>query len=330
MKKVLCIALALTFCLDIAAVASAATYELTYSTPLAQTQSSTIYFDKALDKIEELTGGDIHFSRTYSGTLGSEHDLGVMVTNGDIDITCVGPGQWSDWDESFKVFDTPYVFVDFDHFDRLLASEDYKAWLTKHGDALNLEFVVTFNQAFKGILNKERDVYSVSDLAGLKLRVPDSASLIEIGNAMGYTPTPTAAADQYMSLSQGIVDGADHALWAHQSWKLTEIAKHYSETNHALQCVFFVMNKDSLAELPEDYQKIVRDAFAECERDLAAQTRLDAENSYALAEEEGVKIIPYEDIDIDSFKTALQPIIDSYSALDPELYGIIEATATAE
>lgn len=160
MKKVLCIALALTFCLDIAAVASAATYELTYSTPLAQTQSSTIYFDKALDKIEELTGGDIHFSRTYSGTLGSEHDLGVMVTNGDIDITCVGPGQWSDWDESFKVFDTPYVFVDFDHFDRLLASEDYKAWLTKHGDALNLEFVVTFNQAFKGILNKERDVRS--------------------------------------------------------------------------------------------------------------------------------------------------------------------------
>lgn len=90
------------------------------------------------------------------------------------------------------------------------------------------------------------------------------------------------------------------------------------------------MNKDSLAELPEDYQKIVRDAFAECERDLAAQTRLDAENSYALAEEESVKIIPYEDIDIDSFKTALQPIIDSYSALDPELYGIIEATATAE
>ena len=330
MKKILCIALALTFCLAMATVASAATYELTYSTPLAQTQSSTIYFDKALDKIEELTNGDITFSRTYAGTLGSEHDLGVMVTNGDIDVTCVGPGQWSDWDESFKVFDCPFAFVDFDHFDRLLASEDYQAWLTKHGDALNLKFVVTFNQAFKGIINKERDVCSTADLAGLKLRVPDSASLIEIGNAMGYTATPTAAADQYMSLSQGIVDGADHALWAHESWKLTEIAKHYSETNHALQCVFFVMNKDSLAKLPEDYQKIVLDAFAECEKDLAAQTRLDAENSYKIAEDDGVKIIYNKDIDVESFKTALQPIIDSYSALDTELYSIIEATAAAE
>ena len=273
---------------------------------------------------------DITFSRTYSGTLGSEHDLGVMVTNGDIDITCVGPGQWSDWDEAFKVFDCPFAFKDFDHFDRFVASDDYLTWLKKHGDAMNLDFVVTFNQAFKGILNKDKDIYSTDDLKGLKIRVPDSASLIEIGNAMGYTATPCAAADQYTNLSQGVVDGADHALWADESWKLTEIAKHFSETNHALQIVFFVMNKDSLESLPEDYQKIVLDAFAECQDKIAKQTRIDAENSYTQAEEDGVKIIKNEDIDIDSFKTALQPIIDEYSSLDPELYGIIQDTAEEE
>ena len=287
-------------------------------------------FDEALDEIEEKTNGDITFSRTYSGTLGSEHDLGVMVTNGDIDITCVGPGQWSDWDEAFKVFDCPFAFKDFDHFDRFVASDDYLTWLKKHGDAMNLDFVVTFNQAFKGILNKDKDIYSTDDLKGLKIRVPDSASLIEIGNTMGYTATPCAAADQYTNLSQGVVDGADHALWADESWKLTEIAKHFSETNHALQIVFFVMNKDSLESLPEDYQKIVLDAFAECQDKIAKQTRIDAENSYTQAEEDGVKIIKNEDIDIDSFKTALQPIIDEYSSLDPELYGIIQDTAEEE
>lgn len=122
---------------------------------------------------------------------------------------------------------------------------------------------------------------------------------------MGYVPTPTAAADQYMSLSQGIVDGADHALWAHQTWKLTEIAKHYSDTRHALQCVFFIMNNDSLASLPEEYQKIVLDTFAEVEKELADQTRKDSDESYVKAEADGVKVIPYEEIDIDSFKQAL-------------------------
>lgn len=330
MKKMAMVTLGAVFSLALAIPASAATYELTYSTPLSQTQTSTIMFDEALDEIEEKTKGDITFSRTYSGTLGSEHDLGVMVTNGDIDITCVGPGQWSDWDEAFKVFDCPFAFKDFDHFDRFVASDDYLTWLKKHGDAMNLDFVVTFNQAFKGILNKDKDIYSTDDLKGLKIRVPDSASLIEIGNTMGYTATPCAAADQYTNLSQGVVDGADHALWADESWKLTEIAKHFSETNHALQIVFFVMNKDSLESLPEDYQKIVLDAFAECQDKIAKQTRIDAENSYTQAEEDGVKIIKNEDIDIDSFKTALQPIIDEYSSLDPELYGIIQDTAEAE
>ena len=230
MKKFLAMAAALTMSLSVAAAASAEKYQMTFSTAVSQEQSSTIYMDKALDLITERTNGDVTFSRTYSGTLGSEHDLGVMCQSGDIDIVCIGPGQWSDWDEAFKVFDCPFLFTSFDHFDRVLASEDYQAWLKEHGDAQGVTFVMTFNQAFKGILNKNRDVYSTADLAGLKLRVPDSASLIEIGTAMGYVPTPTAAADQYMSLSQGIVDGADHALWAHQTWKLTEIAKHYSDT----------------------------------------------------------------------------------------------------
>ena len=327
MKKALTLVLAITFCLVMTAVAGADTYQLTYSTPLSQEQSSTILFDKALDLITERTNGEVTFSRTYSGTLGSEHELGVMCTSGDLDIVCVGPGQWSDWDESFKVFDTPFLFVDFDHFDRVLESEEYQAWLKKHGDELGLTFVMTFNQAFKGILNKDHDVYSTADLAGLKLRTPDSASLIEIGNAMGYTATPTAAADQYMSLSQGIIDGADHALWAHQTWKLTEIAKHFSDTNHALQCVFFVMNSESLAKLPEEYQTIMIDTFAEIEKELAVKTREDSENSYAKAAEDGVTVIPYEEIDVESFKTALAEIIDSYAQIDPELYAIIQGLA---
>jgi len=72
MKKFLAMAAALTMSLSVAAVASAAKYEMTFSTAVSQEQSSTIYMDKALDLITERTNGDVTFSRTYSGTLGSE------------------------------------------------------------------------------------------------------------------------------------------------------------------------------------------------------------------------------------------------------------------
>ena len=116
-------------------------------------------------------------------------------------------------------------------------------------------------------------------------------------------------------------------LWAHQTWKLTEIAKHFSDTRHALQCVFFIMNNDSLASLPEEYQKIVLDTFAEVEKELADQTRKDSDESYVKAEADGVKVIPYEEIDVESFKQALSGIVDEYSNLAPDLYDIITKLA---
>ena len=84
MKKFLAMAAALTMSLSVAAAASAEKYQMTFSTAVSQEQSSTIYMDKALDLITERTNGDVTFSRTYSGTLGSEHDLGVMCQSGDI------------------------------------------------------------------------------------------------------------------------------------------------------------------------------------------------------------------------------------------------------
>ena len=93
MKKFLAMAAALTMSLSVAAAASAEKYQMTFSTAVSQEQSSTIYMDKALDLITERTNGDVTFSRTYSGTLGSEHDLGVMCQSGDIDIVCIGPAS---------------------------------------------------------------------------------------------------------------------------------------------------------------------------------------------------------------------------------------------
>lgn len=45
MKKMAMVTLGAVFSLALAIPASAATYELTYSTPLSQTQTSTIMFD---------------------------------------------------------------------------------------------------------------------------------------------------------------------------------------------------------------------------------------------------------------------------------------------
>ena len=63
------------------------------------------------------------------------------------------------------------------------------------------------------------------------------------------------------------------------------------------------------------------------EKELADQTRKDSDESYVKAEADGVKVIPYEEIDIDSFKQALSGVVDEYSNLAPDLYDIISKLA---
>lgn len=308
------------------------TYVLTFSTTMTQTAGDGIlnqvdYADQAMDEIEKRTNGAVTFSRTYAGTLGGEHDLGVMVTAGDLDIAVVGPGNWSDWDPAFKVFDCPFVFDTDDHYRKVLDSDEYKAWLEAKGQEMGLTFLVTGYQGFKGIINNRRPVYSAEDLKGLKIRVPDSAPLIEVGTAMGYTPTVIAATDQYMSLSQGIIEGADHSLMAHCAWKLTELAKYYTETNHALQNTFIVANRAKLESMPQELRDIVIDTFAEYQTIMNEAAIANNDIYREQAVEQNVEIIPYDEVDVDSFTTALADLIKEYSSADQELYDIIRKYA---
>lgn len=314
------------------AAPSGETYVLTFSTTMSQTAGDGVlnqvdYADLAMDEIEKRTNGAVTFSRTYSGTLGGEHDLGVMVTAGDLDIAVVGPGNWSDWDPAFKVFDCPFVFDTDDHYRKVLASDEYKAWMEAKGQEMGLVFLVTGYQGFKGIINNRRPIYSVDDLKGLKIRVPDSAPLIEVGNAMGYTPTVIAATDQYMSLSQGIIEGADHSLMAHCMWKLIELAPYFTETNHALQNTFIVGNREKLDSLPQEYRDIVIDTFAEYETIMNEAAIANNDIYREQAREAKVEIIPYDEVDVESFTTALSGLIKEYSSADQKLYDIIRKYA---
>ena len=246
-----------------------------------------------------------------------------MCMYGDQDIVCVGPGNLAYWDTAFQVFDCPFLFKDFDHYDAVLADNAYKTWLDDKGVSLGVTFLMTGNQGFKGIINSKHAVRSSADLKDLKIRVPDSTSLIEIGTAMGYVPTPVAATDQYMSLSQGIIDGADHSMVAHLNWKLTELAKYFTETNHNLQSTFLFINREKLESLPQEYQEIILSACAQMQDEMNKQTRKDADESLDKARAEGVEILPYSDVDVESFRSALSDIIAKYSAADESLYQII-------
>ena len=296
------------------------TYTLQFCTTMAADTFGVAEIVECMAEIEELTGGHIQFSQNFNGSLGDENELLMSVMDGSIDLVIVGPGTLATVDPAFDIFNAPFMYKDYDHVLAFWSGDAYKDWMKEHGDPMGITFMTTINQGFSGILNNKRDVYSPSDLSGLKLRVPDQNSLISLCNSMGAVATPVAASEQYMSLSQGVIDGAVHSMAAHVSWGLTEIAGHFTETNHMLACGMVEMNTKKLESLPEEYREILSEKFRECQDTIFENTVASVKTDYAKAESDGVKIIPNSDVDMDAFREKLADLIETYKAIAPDFY----------
>lgn len=342
MKRILALIIAMTLTLALAAcgskdasddstdappAADGQTYTLTFACTTSNTSRSSASFEEALAKITERTNGAVTFNASYNGALGNEHDLGVNIVDGAIDMALVGPGEWANYDPAFYVFDTPFLYDNQEHFYKVLNSDMYKDFLKEKGDAIGMEVLITLDQGIKGIINSKHPVYAPSDLAGLKIRVPDSDALIRVQNAMGGTATPIAASEQYTALSQGIIDGADHSLMAHVVWQLYDYAKYFTETNHALQTSYYVISAKTMASLPQEYQDIIREVMAEEQENQYDITIEDDAGYRKTFEDNGGQIVTNDEIDHEAFNAALADIIDEFKANAPDLYDGIRAMA---
>lgn len=295
-------------------------YTLQFSTTMAAETFGVVEIVDCMEKIEELTDGHIQFSQNFNGSLGDENELLMSVMDGSIDLVIVGPGTLATVDPAFDIFNAPFMYKDYDHALAFWSSEAYENWMKEHGDPMGITFLTTINQGFSGILNNKRDIYSPADMTGLKLRVPDQNSLITLCNAMGAVATPVAASEQYMSLSQGVIDGAIHSMAAHVSWGLTEIAGHFTETNHMLACGMVEMNQARLDSLPEEYRTIIQEQFRECQDTIFKNTVDSVKSDYEKAESDGVKIILNSEVDMDAFREKLADIIETYKEIAPDFY----------
>ncbi|MDF1780874.1 MAG: TRAP transporter substrate-binding protein [Alcanivoracaceae bacterium] len=128
-----------------------------------------------------------------------------------------------------------------------------------------------------------REINSVNDLAGLKIRMPGLAG--EVLKRLGATPVQLPGGEIFTALESGAIDAAD---WVGPYNDLTfgfyKIAKYYyhpgwHEPGPTLE---LVINKAAWAELPDDLQAIVRAAAAWANDDMLSEYT--ARNNAALQE----------------------------------------------
>jgi TRAP-type mannitol/chloroaromatic compound transport system substrate-binding protein len=171
-----------------------------------------------------------------------------------------------------------------------------------------------------------REIKSVEDLKGLKMRIPGLAG--EVFNAAGGTSVNIPGGELYTSLQTGVIDAAE---WVGPENDLAfgfqQIAKYYyypgwHEPGPTLE---LIVNKTAFESLPKDLQAIVTYATRAVNQDM-----LDSythNNSSALVElqRQGVDIRKLPDDVLAQFYKISQEVYAQQAAKDPQIKKVYDS-----
>ena len=146
------------------------------------------------------------------------------------------------------------------------------------------------------------------DLEGLKIRVMNSATAIQMVDTMGGSPTPIAWGELYSALQQGIVDGAENNLPSFYNNKHYEVCKHLSLNEHSRVPDMLMMSSKVWKKLSPQQRDWVQQAANDSsafQRDL---WRKEEQATRDLAKAEGVTI--YE-VELAAFAEKVEPMLQS-------------------
>ncbi|MBV8602162.1 MAG: TRAP transporter substrate-binding protein [Candidatus Eremiobacteraeota bacterium] len=171
-------------------------------------------------------------------------------------------------------------------------------------------------------ITANKPVKTVSDVEGLKIRVPSSALFVDMWKSLGSSPTPINVSELYSSLQTHIVEAQENALINIEQSKLYEVQKTLNFSNHAWSCWWMVANKDAWDALGADIQQVVR-------RNVAKYAPLQRTDFASLTNELVGKLkqqgMAQYTCDVGTFKAKLGPYYAKWKKeFGPTAWGLLE------
>ena len=292
--------------------------ETTWNFACSTTETST--WAKAGEKFGELmeqaTGGKVKVN-VYAAdqlTNGSQSEGIQALMDGDpVQVSMHSNLIYSAFDPRFNVVSLPYLFDSVEEADAKLdgqAGKMMKDILSEYG----LHCMGIAENGFRQLTNSVKPIQSAADMKNLKIRVAGSNLLMKCYELWGADATNLNWSETYTALQQNTVEGQENPLPAIDAASVQEVQKYVSMWNANYDCLFFCINQELYDSLTEEQRAVVDEAgkkAVDYERDI---NRADDENILdRWQNENGVEVLRHEELDIDSFKEAVEPVTEWYT-----------------
>ena len=287
--------------------------EMTWNFACSTTETST-WADggrKFGELMEKATGGKIKVN-VYAAdqlTNGNQSEGIQALMNGDpVQISMHSNLIYSAFDPRFNVVSLPFIYDSYDDADAKFdgaAGEKLKEILSEYG----LHCMGIAENGFRELTNSQHEVKTVDDMKNLKIRVAGSNLLMECYKRWGADATNMNWSETYTALQQNTVEGQENPLPAIDAASVQEVQPYCSMWDAIYDCLFFCINQEIYDSLTAEQQAVVD----ECGQKAVEYERYinrsgDEEIMSRWEESNGVTFTKKEDMDIDSFKEAVDGV----------------------
>jgi len=245
-----CFALSLSF--SFASTANAETINLTYSNFFPPTHGHAIAGANMIKEIEKRTNGRVKISYFPGGTLtkpGVCYD-GVVKGISDIGQSCFAytRGKFP----VMEAVDLPFGYKT----GKVATRVAYEFYKKMRPEELSEVKVLVVHAHGPGILAAKKDVTTLEDLQGMKIRTTGLAA--KLAKYLGAAPVAMPQNQAYEALQKGVVEGTFCPIETLKGWKQGEVIDYVIESKALgyTTAMFVVMNKDKYNSLPPDIQNV--------------------------------------------------------------------------
>jgi C4-dicarboxylate-binding protein DctP len=216
-------------------------------------------FKKLVDK---KTNGRMEVKVYPAGQLGGELEIVDKITKNVIQGGYLSMMSLSTISPRLRFLTLPYLWPSWDIFTNYMNTDEAKV-LYEDIEAKGISFAQVSNISEYSFYTTNKEIKSLDDLKGLKIRTQESPIPMGTFKALGASPMPLAFPELYQAMKRGVFDGV--AMGA----QYTLSAKFYEVCNHALisqtfwlPCAFAV-NAKTYKELPPDIMLAIQDSLDE-------------------------------------------------------------------
>ena len=244
--------------------------------------------------------------------LGNERDLAEGVIAGTVDMAWISCAVMQNFTEDFAIFSLPYIFKDYDHVHAYADSELSDQIFKKLEDAQKVKVLGLFDQGFRWIWTSNKEVTTLEDLKGLKLRTPESDVYTKTFTLLGTNPTPMAFGDLFTALQTGVVEGYEvnpESTWANGTY---EAIKYGVKSNHIFAGSILFISQSAYDRLNDEQKQILMDAADQAviyNNEIALEAEAEYEKNLVDA---GLVINPLADGEQEKFAEAVLPLYEEY------------------